>query len=151
MQPVPPAVTRLIGVYNADGTARGELAYWFGRRLGRAHCGLCDITHGSVRERADWRKCRSAIPVPFDTFHRDDLPEAARAVLGGGLPAVLGETVDGGLVVLLGPGELDDCHGSPDALVAAIRRSVADHGLQFRQTGRDPVPNPSVAPTKEFR
>ena len=42
-------IVRLIGVYDANGTLSGELAYWIGARLGRRHCSLCDITHGSVR------------------------------------------------------------------------------------------------------
>jgi hypothetical protein len=28
------------------------LSSFIGARLGRAHCALCDITHGLVRERA---------------------------------------------------------------------------------------------------
>lgn len=124
-----PAVVRLIGVYNAEGTVRGELAYWVGRRLGRAHCGLCDITHGSVRERPDWRASRSTLPVPFDTFHRDDQPAGARAVVGDDLPAVLADMSDGAVVRLLGPHDLDACHGSPDALVEAIHRALAERGL----------------------
>src|SRR6478735_10675397 len=75
-------IVRLIGVYDADGTVRGELAYWVGARLGRAHCALCDITHGLIRERADWKACRASLPVPFDTFHRDDQPEAVRGAIG---------------------------------------------------------------------
>lgn len=71
-------ITGLVGVYNADGTIRGELAYWVGKRLGRAHCALCDITHGSVKERPEWKRCRDGLPVPFDTYHRDDQPESTR-------------------------------------------------------------------------
>ena len=33
----------------------GEARYWIGARLGRAHCALCDITHGLFTERDDWR------------------------------------------------------------------------------------------------
>jgi hypothetical protein len=40
------SIRRLVGVYNANGTVGGELAYFLGARLGRAHCSLCDITHG---------------------------------------------------------------------------------------------------------
>ena len=63
-----PTLVRLVGVYDADHTLRGELSYWIGARLGRAHCALCDITHGLVRERDDWKRSRSSFAVPFDTF-----------------------------------------------------------------------------------
>jgi hypothetical protein len=121
-------IRRLIGVYNADGTLRGELTYWVGRRLGRAHCALCDITHGSVRERSDWQQCRDELAVPFDTYHRDDQPDAVRRATGEGLPAVLVET-DEGLTVLIGPDELDACGASPQRLVDAIMRRAAQHRL----------------------
>ena len=68
-------IVRLVGVYDADSTLRGELAYWVGARLGRRHCSLCDITHGSVRQRPEWKTCRAELPVPFDTFHRNDQPD----------------------------------------------------------------------------
>ena len=63
-------IVRLVGVYDADATFRGELSYWVGARLGRRHCALCDITHGTVRERPEWAACRTGLPIPFDTFHR---------------------------------------------------------------------------------
>lgn len=53
------SLRRVIGVYDADGTAWGELRYWIGARVGRAHCSLCDITHGLVHERAEWRAARA--------------------------------------------------------------------------------------------
>ena len=46
-------VVRFVGVYNAEGTLRGEVAYWIGARLGLGHCALCDITHGVFTVRAD--------------------------------------------------------------------------------------------------
>ena len=63
-------VERLVGVYDADGTVLGELSYFLRARIGRAHCSLCDITHGRIRERADWRACRGRLPVRFTTYHR---------------------------------------------------------------------------------
>ena len=117
-------IVRLIGVYNADSTLRGELSYWIGARLGRAHCSLCDITHGLVRERPAWATCRSALPVPFDTYHRDDQPDGVRAAIGDNAPAVVAETVDG-IVPLLDSTELANCRGSIDALVEAIERKLA--------------------------
>ena len=121
-------IARLVGVYDADGTLRGELAYWVGARLGRRHCSLCDITHGSVRERPQWKACRAGLPVPFDTFHRNDQPPAVRHAAGDTAPVVVAET-DGGHVVLLDPSELDACAGSMDRMVEAIERAAHRIGL----------------------
>ena len=130
----PPAgsgrIVRLVGVYDADGTLRGELTYWVGARLGRAHCALCDITHGVVRERADWRSCRDGLPVPFDTYHRDDQPEPVRAAAAGVAPVVLAETAVGH-IVLLGPDELEACDASVEQLSAAIERAAQHAGLSL--------------------
>jgi hypothetical protein len=129
--PVPSQqILRLVGVYDANGTVRGELAYWVGARLGRRHCSLCEITHGSVRPRPEWKACRAALPVRFDTFHRNDQPDAIRAASGGKAPVVIAET-DSGHVPLLDPGDLEACQGSIDRLVAAIEQSAARHGLAW--------------------
>jgi hypothetical protein len=122
------SVRRFVGVYDADHTRRGELSYWVGARLGRAHCALCDITHGLVRERADWRACRASFPLPFETFHRDDQPDAVRRAVGDALPSVVAET-DDGIVVLLDPAALDACGGSVDALRTAVDDALARSGL----------------------
>lgn len=126
----PPAITRLIGVYDADGTVRGELAYFIGARLGRAHCALCDITHGAVRRRPEWQRCTEGLPVPFDTYHRDDQPDVVRAATGNANPVVVAETATG-IVPLVGPSELDACGGSVEALIAAIERAVEANRLDW--------------------
>jgi hypothetical protein len=123
-------VRRLIGVYDADGTLRGELSYWINARFGKAHCALCDITHGLARTKAEWKLNRATLPVPFDTYHRDDQPEAVRAATGDTAAVVVAETADG-IVLLVGPSELEGCHGSPDALVLAIDAALARHGLVY--------------------
>ncbi len=122
------SIVRLVGVYDANGTLRGELAYWVGARLGRRHCSLCDITHGSVRQRPEWKACRAGLPVPFDTYHRNDQPTAVAATANGQAPVVLADT-GAGHVLLLGPAELEACDGFTDRLVEAIERSAAALGL----------------------
>ena len=123
-------IVRLVGVYDADGTIRGELAYWVGARLGRRHCSLCEITHGAVRQRQEWKVCQAGLPVAFDTFHRDDQPDMIRAAAGGRAPVVVAET-DSEHVLLLGPRDLDACDGSIDRLVAEIERSAEQLGLAW--------------------
>ena len=126
----PSRIIRLVGVYDADSTLRGELAYWVGARLGRAHCALCDITHGLVRQRSEWKTCRAALPVPFDTYHRDDQPDTIRDALDGVAPAVVAETA-GGVVILVGSDGLDACGGSTERLVTAIEDAVNMAGLEW--------------------
>lgn len=120
----------LVGVYDADSTLRGELRYWVGARLGRRHCSLCEITHGSIRQRPKWKVCQAGLPVSFDTFHRDDQPDVIRASAGGRAPVVVAET-ECGHVLLLGPRDLDACDGSIDRFVAAIEQSADRLGLAW--------------------
>jgi hypothetical protein len=123
-------IVRLVGVYDADHTIRGEVAYWIGARLGRAHCSLCDITHGLLRTRPEWQACRAGMPVPFDTFHRDDQPEPVRRAAEGVAPVVVAETSHG-IVVLLAPADLDACAGSIDRMMAAIEAAVTERELAW--------------------
>jgi hypothetical protein len=121
-------IKQLVGVYDADGSLRGELSYWIGARLGRRHCSLCDITHGSVKERPEWQQCRSGLPVTFTTFHRDDQPRNVREASSGALPCVIAET-ENGLVVLLGPDAVKECEGSAKRLVDSISSAAENQGL----------------------
>jgi hypothetical protein len=124
-------VTRLVGVYDADGTVVGELSYFLRARIGRAHCDLCDITHGKVRERADWKACRDELPVPFETFHRDDQPEEVRAAASGRVPVVAAELDDGTVTVLVDADGLAACAGSPTALAERIERTMQERQLTW--------------------
>ena len=122
---------RLVGVYDADHTLRGELAYWVGARLGRAHCALCDITHGTFRAKPEWARCQAGFGVPFDTFHRDDQPDAVRDAVGGAAPVVVAETEDGAIVPLLDADALEACGGSVDALAVAVEGAVVAAGVRW--------------------
>ncbi len=117
-------ITGLTGVYQADGSLIGELRYVVGTMFGQAHCSLCDITHGRVRERADWRAERDRLPVPFRAVHLDERTAEELAASDGQTPCVLAHSADG-ISVLLGPQDLDACGGDPAALAAAITRALA--------------------------
>ena len=121
-------IRRLVGVYDAKATIAGELAYWVGARLGRRHCALCDITHGSLREKPTWRACRAEMPVAFETVHLDERDPAVARASDGHVPCVLVET-DSGLSVLLDTADLEACAGSPGALVTALARAAETRGL----------------------
>jgi hypothetical protein len=123
-------IVRLVGVYDADSTIRGELSYWVGARLGRRHCSLCEITHGSLRQRPEWKACRAGLPVPFDTCHRNDQPDPVRVASGGLAPVVVAET-ETGHMMLLSSADLEECAGSIDRLVDAIGDAAARADLTW--------------------
>ena len=123
-------VLGLVGVYDADHTIRGELTYWVGARLGRAHCALCEITHGMLRRRSEWNAYVAGLDVPFETFHRDDQPEAIRAASGDHTPVVVAET-SAGYVVLLDTAALERCDASVDGFARAVDAAIARLGLRL--------------------
>lgn len=125
-----PRILRLIGVYHAQGSLLGELAYFLRARFGGTHCPLCDITHGMVREKDAWKRCRSKLPVPFETVHLDQRDAASVAASEGRTPCVLADLGDE-LNVLLGPEDLAGCEGSPERLAGAIAWAAERRGWQL--------------------
>jgi hypothetical protein len=123
----PLRVTRLTGVYDAEGSLLGELRYVVGHALGRRHCALCEVTHGRLREKPTWREAREQLPVPFAAVHLDEQDPSERAVADGRTPCVLAHTA-GGVELLLGSEEIERCGGEPGRFVEAIRRALADRG-----------------------
>jgi hypothetical protein len=123
-------IRRLVGVYDADHTLTGEVTYWVGARLGRRHCSLCDITHGLFSEKAEWKSCKAGLPIPFETFHRDDQPASVRTATNGRTPIVVAETADG-MVELLEATDLEHCQGSPQALIDAVEKAAVRLGLRW--------------------
>mgnify|MGYP000294846150 CR=1 FL=1 len=128
-------LTELVGVYHADGGPVGEVRYVVGKLLGTAHCGLCDVTHATVRRRPAWDAMVARLGVPVGLVHLNEMaPDVARAVADGGSPAVLGRVEGGGLELLLGEAELDALEGSVDRFEAALRDALARRGLELAAT-----------------
>ena len=106
----------------------GEIRYWLGARVGRAHCALCDVSHGTFRRRPAWAALLERLPVPLHTFHRDDRPPDVADL--GPAPLVAART-ERGVTLLLGPGDLAACGASVAAFADALGRSVTAGGLAW--------------------
>lgn len=115
------AISELVGIYDADGGLRGEAAYVWGRLRGTTHCGLCDITHATVRRKAEWDRMAASLPVPIRILHLNELDDELRAgVAATGAPVVLGHDGSGWREVV-GAAELDAMQGSVSALDTVLR------------------------------
>jgi hypothetical protein len=118
-------IVEAVGVYDADGGVRGELAYVVGHLLGRLECSLCDITHSSVRRKPQWDAMASRLAVPVRLVHRNEATAAERASWSSvGLPVVLGATDGGEHVVLLDRQALGALDGSVEAFEQALGRAL---------------------------
>lgn len=121
-------IDRLVGVYDADGTLLGELAYVVGHLLRRRSCSLCDITHGGLRRRPEFDEAAAGLGVPFELVHRDERSPGVAALTGDELPCVVAKG-GGERVVLLDRSALVACDGDPFALVTAIRSAATGRDL----------------------
>ena len=114
-------VSRLIGVYHADGGPVGEVKYVIGKLLGTAHCALCDITHSPVRRKPAWDQMVDRLGIPFQLVHLNEMPaDVAELTRATGTPVVLGQCSDGVLTPLLGPDQLELQGGSVQRFEAAL-------------------------------
>ena len=113
-------VTEFIGVYDADSTLIGEVSYWIGARLGRAHCSLCELTHGLFTQKSEWKACTKELSVPFHAFHRNDAPADVLAAINGAFPAVLVRT-NNGLSIVLTKGDLEKFDGRTSDFVTWLQ------------------------------
>jgi len=124
----PTAITRIVGVYDADGGLAGEAKYVVGHLLGRLECALCDITHGPVWRKKTFDAFRARLGVPFDVVHRNERSPEVEVATGAALPCVVAIT-EGGIVTLLDQAALELCGGEVDQLEAALNGAIPDRGL----------------------
>jgi len=117
------AVVRLHMVYDADGGLLGEVRYVMGL-LGGRHCGLCDVTHGTVRRKPAFDELLRSLPLPVDVWHRNEQAPDVAAFTAGRTPTVVGRRHDGSLVELLDAGSLDACGGDVDRFAGVLRAAV---------------------------
>ncbi len=112
---------KLWGVYHADGGLMGELAYVFGKLRGTAHCALCDITHGSVAKKPEWKRLEAELDIPMELVHLNEQSPELEQVTEGRTPCVVSQTGNEWRLVM-GPEALESCNASVDR----FRERLAD-------------------------
>lgn len=120
-----------MGVYDADGGLRGELAYLMGKVRGH-HCSLCDITHSPVRRRREWDSYVASLPVPFEAAHRNERDARIAEATSGREPCVVADCADGRVVLLLDDAALHQA-GTVEGLRVAVDAAMGREGLTWPQ------------------
>ena len=103
---------KLVGIYNAKGSLIGELQYFWGKIRGTAHCALCDITHGKLKEKASFKECKQNLEIPFELLHLDELDSELEA-FADNAPCVVGLS-ENGYSIILNDEELEKCKSNVD-------------------------------------
>lgn len=122
-----PVIRELVGVYDADGGVVGELTYVVGTLFGRPHCTLCDVTHGPVRRKQEWRALvdtLAAAGVVLSAVHRNERTPEQVAACRDGIPCVLGFDGDTWRVILT-PDDLSACEGDVGRFEQVLRDRLA--------------------------
>lgn len=110
----------MVGVYDAEGSLSGEISYWVGARLGLRHCALCDITHGLVRPKEEWRRHLESLDVDFTAVHLDEREPVVETASLGKEPCVVAVREDGSAEVVINREQLDSCEGKPARLAELL-------------------------------
>jgi hypothetical protein len=117
------SVRRVIGVYDASGRPRDEIAEWIRARLGRDHCSLCAVTHSAVRMKPSWRRACERLPVAFELLHLRERSPELTLFTQDRVPCVVADT-ERGFVMLLDGESIAACEGDPSALVDAVEAAL---------------------------
>jgi hypothetical protein len=112
-------IDKLVGIYNANGSFFGELAYLFGKLTGYSDCALCDITHGPLKGKTDFRDARQALGIPFDNLHLDELGPDLQSFKSSAPCIVV--ICDSQYSLLVTRAELKQCKGDVDQLFELIK------------------------------
>ena len=121
-------MARLIGIYNADGGLRGEIAYVLGHLVGVAECALCDITHSPIRKKKAWNEVEQRLAEDLGhqmvLRHRNETTEAEAKASAGREPCVLIEGDDGSLSMILDWNDLKAASGSVEVFERILRSKL---------------------------
>lgn len=120
------SISRLIGVYRADGGLVGELRYVIGHYLRGQSCSLCDITHSPWRRKPAWDARVRDLGIPFELVHLNEMEPSLAAFVGDRAACVVAESTDG-WVFVLGNDDLAATGGDVDAFMDALI-SALSHG-----------------------
>ena len=101
---------KLYGVYHANGGILGELAYVAGRLMGTTHCALCDITHGAIATKKEFKSCVARLPVPLFNCHLNEQTPGLKNFTQGKTPCVVLQK-DDSFFMALDADALDACGG----------------------------------------
>ena len=116
-----PGITKLIGIYDADGGIFGEIKYFAGKIFSNKHCSLCDITHG--KSKSESAACEKRLPITIDFIHLNERNSAVEKYTRGVTPCVIGKTATG-YVTIVSKDEMNEREGNAVKFEELIKQKL---------------------------
>jgi len=118
---------RIVFVYNADSGFLASAVDSF-KKITKVStgCALCQITHGVVREKQDWKETLKTLPHPTVFYHRDDIPTLLKKWTEQhkiSLPVVLIQE-GSDYQVILDAQEISVCEGDVNCFKSSLRKKL---------------------------
>ena len=118
-----PGISKIIGIYHADGGIIGEFKYITGKFFGGAHCSLCDIKHGSMGKKDSSTECELKWRSPIDFVHLNERNPKLEKYTHNLTPCIVGKTSTN-YVMLVSKEEILECNKDPDTLASLIEKKI---------------------------
>ncbi|MBD3308959.1 hypothetical protein GF339_21290 [candidate division KSB3 bacterium] len=123
-------VEALIFIYDANSGTIGAFLDSTKKLLMVGGCPLCQITHGLLGEKAEWKECQQEIGVPVHYYHKNEIPPSLQEMVAGRLPCILAQ-VGKHPIMLLEPEVLKRCRGKVEDLKGRLNYYAAANNLQL--------------------
>ena len=118
----------IIGVYHANGSLFGKLAYGIGKLVGTRSCALCDISHGLIRQKRTVTDWQQTFPYRIRFMHLDELDGLTSAYVHGVTPCVILAT-GSKRSILLSAADLGQINGDEKTFFRLLEAALLrDHG-----------------------
>lgn len=116
-------IDEIIGIYDADGTIRGELIYVLKKYLKGFHCSLCDITHSKVSKKLSYTQQEEIFEIPIRMLHRNELLNEMNSFLTQALPMVVARS-GSNYEILFAKEELETFDGNDSLFFSTLRAKL---------------------------
>ena len=124
-------INRLLLIFDADSGKWGAFVDSAKKLLMLKGCALCDITHGVLGEKAEWKSCKEEFGIDIDYVHRDELDDELKKQVAMELPCIVAQTIGGEFLQLITREVLERCEGSASSLRGKLRYYSSMYGLEL--------------------
>ena len=113
----------IICIYNASSTWIGELNYIYKKIFEKQSCSLCDLSHGLIGMKKEWKEMESESNHEYSLLHINEVSSDIPNILIKQLPCVLKKDGDC-FELLIQSDELKQCNGNIERFKLMVEMKI---------------------------